>query len=95
MNNYETLFILNNELDEESRNALIEKFKGVISKDGEVLDVSEWGTRRLAYEIDKKNEGYYVLIDFKANPELPKELQRNFKISDNVMRYIVVSKEGK
>ncbi|MBM7560967.1 30S ribosomal protein S6 [Fusibacter tunisiensis] len=95
MRKYETLFILRPSLEEEKRNEVIEKFKGIIAADGEVEKVEEWGNRRLAYEIEKIREGYYVLVNFKANPSLPKELERNFRISDDVMRYIVVNLEEK
>ncbi|MBN2794837.1 MAG: 30S ribosomal protein S6 [Clostridia bacterium] len=95
MRKYETLFVLKANIEEAARIELIEKFTGIINNDGEVTNVDEWGTRKLAYEIEKLNEGYYVLVDFKANPELPKELERNFKISDDVIRYVVINKEEK
>ncbi|MDK2918838.1 MAG: small subunit ribosomal protein [Candidatus Petromonas sp.] len=95
MRKYETLFILKPELEEEQRNELIEKFKSIIESDGEVENVKEWGIKKLAYEIKKYKEGYYVLINFKAGAELPKELERNFRISDDVIRYLVVNLEEK
>jgi len=95
MRNYETIFILKPSLEEEKRNEAIEKFKAIIAADGEIEKVEEWGNRKLAYEIEKIREGYYVLVNFKANSTLPKELERNFKISDDVIRYIVVNLEDK
>lgn len=95
MRKYETIFVLKPNLEEEKRNALIEKFTGIINSDGEVVKVDEWGNRRLAYEIQKLREGYYVLVDFKANTTLPAELERNYKIADDVIRYIVVNREEK
>jgi len=95
MRKYETLFVLKTNIEEAARVALIEKFTGIINSDGEVTNVDEWGTRKLAYEIEKLTEGYYILVDFKANPELPRELERNFKISDDVLRYVVINKEEK
>ena len=95
MNKYETLVVLRPDLEEEKRNELIEKFKGIIASDGEVEEVNEWGMKKLAYEINKLKEGYYVLINFKANTDLPKELERNYRISDAVIRYIVISLEDK
>ncbi|MCH4887349.1 30S ribosomal protein S6 [Acidaminobacter sp. JC074] len=95
MRKYETLFVLKTNMEEAARVALIEKFTGIIANDGEVTNVDEWGSRKLAYEIEKLTEGYYVLVDFKANPELPRELERNFKISDDVLRYVVINKEEK
>lgn len=93
MRKYETIFILKPNLEEEKRNELIEKFKAIIASNGEVKDVSEWGLKKLAYEIKKIKEGYYVLVNFVANPDLPKELERNYRISDDVLRYIVVNLE--
>lgn len=95
MRKYETLFVLKTNIEEAARTALIEKFTGIINKDGEVTNVDEWGVKKLAYEIEKLTEGYYILVDFKANPELPKELERNFRISDDVLRYVVINKEDK
>jgi small subunit ribosomal protein S6 len=95
MRKYETLFVLKTNMEEANRVALIDKFKNIIATDGEVTNVDEWGTRKLAYEIEKLTDGYYVLVDFKANPELPRELVRNFKISDVVLRYVVINKEEK
>ena len=62
---------------------------------GEVEKVDVWGMRKLAYPINKKEEGYYVVVDFKGNPTLPKELDRRLKISDNVIRHIILSKDEK
>jgi small subunit ribosomal protein S6 len=95
MRKYETLFVLKNNIEEAARVALIEKFTGIINKQGEVTKVDEWGTKKLAYEIEKLTEGYYVLVDFKASTELPRELERNFRISDDVLRYVVINKEEK
>ncbi|MBI9013361.1 MAG: 30S ribosomal protein S6 [Clostridiales bacterium] len=95
MRKYETLFVLKNNIEEAARVALIEKFTGIINNDGEVTNVDEWGTKKLAYEIEKLTEGYYVLVDFKSSTELPRELERNFKISDDVLRYVVINKEEK
>ncbi|WP_234118388.1 30S ribosomal protein S6 [Clostridium hydrogenum] len=94
MNKYETLFILNPSLDEENINANVEKFKDVIQNGGgEIENVDLWGKRKLAYEIKKLNEGFYVLINFKADAQLPKELDRVFRISDNIIRHLIVSLE--
>lgn len=95
MHNYETIFVLKPELEEESRNQLIERFKGIIEANGEIESVEEWGMKKLAYEIQKIKEGYYVLVNYKADPNLPKELERNFKITDEVLRYLVINKDEK
>ena len=94
MRKYETIFILHPSLDEEAVKANIEKFKGVIENGGGVVDnVDFWGKRKLAYEIKKVGEGYYTLVHFSANPELPKELDRVFRITDTVVRHIIVKDE--
>ena len=94
MNNYEVLYILNPDQDDEVISAQAGKFSGLVaSNGGEVLKTDMWGRRRLAYPINFKNEGYYVLMNIKAGSDLPAELERNFRISDEVMRYIVVRLE--
>lgn len=92
MNNYESIFVLKPSLEEDARVQIIEKFQAIITKGGgELVKTEEWGLKRLAYEVQKLREGYYVLVQFKANPDLPKELERNYKIADEVIRYIVVN----
>ncbi len=94
MRNYETMYVLRPEMDEEQVNAAVEKFSGIIAANGgEVTKVEHWGKRRLAYEVKKLREGYYVLCYFTGGTELPKELERNFKISDEVIRFLVI-REG-
>jgi len=94
MRKYETIFILHPSLDEEAVKANVEKFKGVIENNGgEIENVDAWGKRKLAYEIQKVGEGYYTLINFNANPELPKELDRVFRITDTVIRHIIINPE--
>ncbi|MDO4541376.1 MAG: 30S ribosomal protein S6 [Bacillota bacterium] len=94
MRNYEAMYVLRPDMDEEQVNAAVEKFSGIIAANGgEVTKVDHWGKRRLAYEVKKLREGYYVLCYFKGGAELPKELERNFKISDEVIRFLVV-REG-
>ena len=96
MRKYETIFILQPTLDEEAVKANIEKFKGVIENGGGVIEnVDFWGKRKLAYEIKKVNEGFYTLINFSANNELPKELDRIFRINDTVVRHIIINNERK
>jgi small subunit ribosomal protein S6 len=91
MHKYETMFILIPTLSDEEIKAAIDKIKGVVENGGGVIEnVDEWGKRRLAYEINKINEGYYVLMNFSANPELPKELDRVLRITDNVLRHMVI-----
>lgn len=95
MTNYEVMFIMNPTLEEAARDARIAKIQEVIAADGEVGQVDAWGMRKLAYPIEKKTEGYYVVIEFKASPELPKELDRRLKITDDVMRHIIINKDAR
>ena len=95
MTNYEVMFILDPALEDETKDATVETVKSIIAKEGEVGDVDVWGMRKLAYPIQKKNEGYYVVIEFKAHHTFPKELDRRLKISDNVMRHLIVNKDEK
>lgn len=92
MRKYETIFIQNPAFDEDQVNAIIEKFKGIIENGGGTVDnVDFWGKRKLAYEINKVNEGYYTLVNFTADSELPKELDRVFRITDGILRHIIVA----
>lgn len=95
MTNYEVLFIIDPALEDEKKEATIEAVKEIIAAEGEVGNVDVWGMRKLAYPIQKKTEGYYVVIEFKAEPTLPKELDRRLKISDNVMRHLIDNKDQK
>lgn len=95
MNQYEALYIIVPEIDEEATKAEIEKFKGIVEANGgEDIAIDEWGKRRLAYAIDYKTEGYYVLMTFASAPEFPAELERNFKNDERIMRYMVTRKEA-
>ena len=95
MTNYEVMFIINPAIEDDKKEATIEAVKEIIASEGEVGNVDVWGMRKLAYPIQKKTEGYYVVIEFKAQPTLPKELDRRLKISDNVMRHIIDNKDEK
>ena len=95
MTNYEVMFILDPELEDDKKDATVEAVKEIIASEGEVGNVDVWGMKKLAYPIQKKNEGYYVVIEFKAETTLPKELDRRLKISDNVMRHLIVNKDEK
>ena len=95
INSYETLFVIDPDLTEEATKALVEKFTKLIADNGEIETVDEWGKRRLAYPINDKPEGYYVLINFKSESSLPSELERIFGITEGIMRSIVVRHEEK
>ena len=93
MNNYEAVLIFKTELADADRNALLDRFKGHIEENGEVVSVDDWGNRRLAYEIDDLKEGYYYIVDFKSEPDHIKEFERRLRLSDFVLRYMVIRKE--
>lgn len=91
--NYEAVYILNPTYSEEQLAALVEKFKTVVEADGTVSEVNEWGKRRLAYPIDDLMDGYYVLMTFTAAAAIPAELDRIFRITEGVMRSMIVCKD--
>ena len=93
MNKYESIIIIGSSVEEEGIKSLIEKFTNLINSDGKVESVQEMGRRKLAYEIDKNKEANYVLFNFEAKPELIAELERNYRITDEVIKFIVVKKD--
>ena len=93
MQKYETIFVLDSTLSEEELTALQEKFTALIAGAGEVENVDVWGKRRLAYPIQYKTEGYYVLVNFTAPVDFPKELDRVYGITEGVLRTIIVRRE--
>ncbi len=92
MNRYEMIYIIDTGREETARKELIEKVSGLITANGgEIEKVDEtWGKRRLAYAINYKTEGWYVLVNFQAPADLPRELERNLQINENILRYLVV-----
>ena len=92
MNNYESVIIINPNVDEETIKSLTERFTTLINTDGKVEKTTELGKKKLAYEIGKNKEGYYVVFDFTANPSLIAELERNYRITDEVIKFIVIKK---
>ena len=96
MNKYELIYVIDTAMEESARNELIARFNGMIEADGgKVEKVEEWGKRRLAYTVNYKNEGYYVLVNFTANPELPREIERVMQINESILRYLTVKVEEK
>ncbi len=91
---YEILYIINPTLDEEGIKAIVEKFKAMVEAEGTLTSIEEWGKRRLAYPINDLNEGYYVLMTCEAKPELPAEIDRVMKITENVMRSLITAVEA-
>ena len=92
---YETLFVVSGNLAEDGYAALKDKFVALISENGADVTVNEWGKRRLAYPINYITEGYYVLVNFKSEPEFPRELSRVFGITEGIIRYMTTAKEIK
>jgi len=93
INKYETIFVVDGRKTEEETVALVDKFKSLIEANGTVESVDEWGKRRLAYEINDKTEGFYILVNFKADAEFPKELDRQYRITDGILRTIIIRKD--
>lgn len=91
---YELIYIIDPTKTEEETAELMEKFKALVEANGTIDEIEDWGKRRLAYEIDDQNEGYYVLVKFTSGPEFPAELKRILGITEGIMRSLVVSVEA-
>ena len=92
MNKYESVIIINPNVEENALNELVERFSTLINSDGKVEEVNNLGKKRLAYDVKKNKEGYYVVYEFEANPNLIAELERNYRITDDVIKFIVIRK---
>jgi small subunit ribosomal protein S6 len=93
MRKYETIIILDCESEEEAQKGLIERIKAVIEgAGGKIENIDEWGKKRLAYPINYKTEGYYVFIEFEAETDLPIELERIYRITDGILKGLIVRK---
>lgn len=90
MNKYESVVIINPSVEEQGIKALIAKFTDLINSNGKLEKVEELGKKKLAYEIKKNAEGYYIVFNFEAKPELIAELERVYRITDEVIKFIVV-----
>ena len=93
MNKYEAVIMFYPEVEEEKRNASFDRLKKVIEKDGKINNVDEWGMKKLAYEIDYKNEAYYIFVEFETKAEDIAEINRVAKIMDPVMRQMIIKVE--
>ena len=87
---YETIFIVNPKLEEAAATAVGDKFKSLVEANGTNVEVEDWGKRRLAYPIEDQTEGVYTLVRFESKPDFPAELDRIYKITDGIMRSIIV-----
>ena len=94
MSKYESVLVISMKLGEEGIQKLIEKFKALIEKNATLDTVDEWGKRRLAYMINKESEGYYVLFNFTSEADFPAELDRRYKITEGVLRSLIIKKDA-
>ena len=94
MAKYETMLVTSSNLDEEASAALVGKFKSLIEANGTIDSVDEWGKRRLAYPIEDETEGGYTVIKFTSDPSFPSELDRVYKITEGVLRTIIIAEEA-
>ena len=95
MSKYELALVVNAKIEDEAREAVVEKAKSYVARyGGTVTEVEEWGKKRLAYEVQKMREGFYYFIQFEADATCPAEVERHVRIKDNVMRYLIVKKEA-
>ena len=95
MNKYELALVVSAKVEDEVRDAVVEKAKGYITRyNGVITDVEEWGKKKLAYEIQKMREGYYYFIQFDASAECPAEIERRVRIMEPVMRYLCVKQDA-
>lgn len=93
LNSYESLFIVDLTNGEEAAKATVNKFTSLMAENGEIVDIADWGKRRLAYPINDMNDGYFTVVTFKADASFPAELERLFNIDETVMRSIVLRLE--
>lgn len=92
-NNYEAMLILSASLTDEETEQMLEKVKALISKNGTLGEVDVWGKRKFAYLINDESEGTYVLINFESGAEFPAELERVAKITDGILRILIIKKD--
>ena len=93
MNNYEVLYIIDRDTEEAARDALVARFEKVVTDaQGSVEKTDKWGLKKFAYPINYKEDGYYVLMNFSSNADLPRELERQMRITDEIVRFLVIKK---
>ena len=96
MNKYEVMYVIDTALDDQARTDVINRFSGLVEANGGTVErVDEWGKRRLAYAINYKTEGYYVLVNFESEATLPREIERTMQIAESILRYLIVKVEEK
>lgn len=94
MNKYETIFIMKNDITEEQKNTIISTIKNYLNGKGKITNTEDLGQKKLAYEIKTYKEGKYYSIDFESDPEAIRELERMYRINDDILKFIVVRKDG-
>ena len=95
MSKYELALVVNAKIEDDAREAVVEKAKNYVTRyGGTITEVEEWGKKRLAYEVQKMREGFYYFIQFEADAACPAEVERHVRIMDNVLRYLVVRKDA-
>ena len=94
LKSYETLFVISPDLSEEDTKAIVEKFTTLIKENGEIGEIDEWGRRKLAYPINYETDAYYIVAKFTSGPEFPAELDRVSKITDGILRSMIIKKEA-
>ena len=96
MSKYELALVVNAKIEDEAREAVVEKAKSYVARyGGTVTEVEEWGKKKLAYDVQKMSEAYYYFIQFDAEPTVPAEVEQDVRIMDNVLRFLVVRKDEK
>lgn len=95
MKKYETIFVIDATLEDEKIQEIIGRVKSLVEESAQFEKMDEWGKKRLAYEVNKQKEGYYTLMHFSAEPDFPVELERIYKITEGVLKYIIVKRDEK
>ena len=95
MNKYELALVVSAKVEDEVRDAVVEKAKGYITRyNGNVTEVEEWGKKKLAYEIQKMHEGFYYFITFESDSNCPNEVEQRVRIMENVIRYLCIRQDA-
>lgn len=94
MNNYETIILIKNDIEEEERNKVIDIIKDYLKENGKITKLESIGLRKLAYEVRGYEEAYYYLIEFESEPDIIAELERKYRITDEILKFIVVRRDN-
>ena len=93
MNKYETVILISNKITDEQRENIVNKIKNLISSNGNVIETNDMGEKKLAYEVRKHTQAFYYIINFESNPEFIAELERIYRINDEILKFIVVRQD--